>query len=385
MAYKTARHPVSGMEMLVGQTKVIFENGVVCTVPEYEDTLDMSTDEFDARMRSWEKVGEHYQFDFRYAVTTGVIRRKAHYVPQTKVVPVNQEVNAPAGTDVELVPDRTSREHEGDFDGAEPLGSWVVEKAPEPVLTPQSVIFCVMSVVGLLAALMSAYHTAMAMQAFGRPLAVGIVTGAVMVLFSATSFTAARWFLSEKGAVRSFAALFAALGVLVISYSMLSTLTVNYGAWQDVSETEQQAEVSGSAELDSYTQALELAKESLARQRAEVGRLSEEGIYWRSRNWKKADAVDAELKEARQKEEGLMREYSSLLSRRPEVVRNVQEGHEDVFSFLSSFFGWDPRTLRLFMQAVPAMFFDIIAPFALSCAVYLAEKKRRTYGKTEDD
>lgn len=384
MAYKTARHPVSGMEMLVGQTKVIFENGVVCSVPEYEDTLDMSADDFDARMRSWEKVGEHYQFDFRYAVTTGIIRRKAHYVPQTKVVPVNQEVNPPTGTDGEPVPDRMPREYERDFGGTEPLGSWVVEKAPEPVLTPQSVIFCVMSVVGLLAALMSAYHTAMAMQAFGRPLAVGIVTGAVMVLFSATSFTAARWFLAEKGAVRFFAVLFVGLGVLVISYSMLSTLTVNYRAWQDVSETEQQAEVHGSAELDSYTQALELAKENLARQRAEVGRLSEESTYWRSRNWKKADAVDAELKEARQKEEGLMREYSSLLSRKPEVVRNVQEGHEDVFSFLSSFFGWDPRTLRLFMQAVPAMFFDIIAPFALSCAVYLAEKRRRTYGKAEE-
>jgi hypothetical protein len=28
------------------------------------------------------------------------------------------------------------------------------------------------------------------------------------------------------------------------------------------------------------------------------------------------------------------------------------------------------------MQAVPAMFFDIIAPFALSCAIYLAEKRK---------
>lgn len=360
MANPTKKHPVNGMEYLRGREKVIFENGIVCTLPEFEQTLSMSVEELDARMAAWEKDVQKYMFDFRYAVSTGIMRRKAKFVPQVKEVA-----------------------EENDEASSLPLGSWTVEKSPAPRISPDAIILYVMVVVGLLSAVMSAYHTATCMQSFGRPLAVGIVTGIVMVLFSATAFTAGRWFLGEKGAVKGFSAMFLTLGIVIVMYSMLSTLTVNYGAWKGVSEAEEQVELEGNAELEAYDKKLEVLSGRIESQKKEVERLEGEADYWKAKSWAKYDTISSQLEGEKQKKAELEDEYTSLLSDRPSVIEKAQDRHEDAFMFLASFVNGNPRTLRLFMQAVPAMFFDVIAPFALSCAVYLAEKRRKQFEREE--
>lgn len=387
MANPTKKHPVNGMEYLKGREKVIFENGIVCTLPEFEQTLSMSVEELDARMASWEKDVQKYMFDFRYAVSTGIMRRKAKFVPQVKEVaasPVSVEVNEPSGDEYEAFKEPEEElEEESDEASSLHLGSWTVEKSPATRISPDAIILYVMIVVGLLSAVMSAYHTATCMQSFGRPLAVGIVTGIVMVLFSATAFTAGRWFLSEKGAVKGFSAMFLTLGTVIVMYSMLSTLTVNYGAWKGVSEAEEQVELEGNAELEAYDKKLEVLSGRIESQRKEVERLEGEADYWKAKSWAKYDTISSQIKSEKQKKAELEDEYTSLLSDRPSVIKKAQDRHEDVFTFLASFVNGNPRTLRLFMQAVPAMFFDVIAPFALSCAVYLAEKRRKRFEREE--
>lgn len=350
MAFRTERHPANGMEMLVGKEHVLFSNGVLCTTAEYEGTTGMPADRFDAVILRWEQDPKR-QYDFRYAVTTGILRKKARQTGETE-----------------------STEDDGGTESA---------PAPEKrhVLEPQTIIFLVMCVTGLMSAGMSAYHTAVAMTSFGRPLAIGIITGTVMVLFSATAFTAARWFLMERGAVKGFSLLFAALGTVIVVYSMMSTLTVNYDAWKDVSEDEAAVSAEDSAVLASYDARLRLLEAELDKADTEIASLEADAEYWRSMSWARYDAVAAKLDDARKHREELAGEYSRLLSSRPEAVAVVREEtfEGDAFSFLAGFLGAEPSFLRLFMQAVPAMFFDVIAPFALSCAVYLAERKRRAH------
>lgn len=374
---KTEKHPISGMEILIGEKKVIFENGVVCSLSEYEPTTYMSPDEFDSWMSTYEHSPEHYQFDFRYAVSTGVLRRKPKYVPQTKVVPIEQEVNLPRGDEAEAF---MEMQDEDNKEGGMPLGAWTVEQVKKPfVLSPVLIILYVMSIVGTMSAIMSAYHTTVANNLLGRPVAVGLITGTVMVLFSATAFTAARWFLSEKGAVRFFAALFAGLGIMVISYSMLSTLVVSYDAWSRT-ETEEKAELaSDSEELVSFDYQVTLKQEELNELKESEDKLIEEAEYWKDKSWKRYDALEEQIVDIRKKITDARSELSSLISKRPQVASKAGEEKEDVFTFLSSFIKVNTRTLRLFMQAVPAMFFDVIAPFALSCAIYLAEKRRKQF------
>jgi hypothetical protein len=231
---------------------------------------------------------------------------------------------------------------------------------------------------------MSAYHSTKTLQLFGRPLFVGVITGTVMVMFSSTAFTAARWFWQEKGFVRLFSVVFLLLGLMVIAYSMLSTLTVNYTAWSKVETEEKLETVENSEELAAYEAQVKLKTEELNEATATEKAISEEAEWWKNRSWKRYDELSADLSEQRKKVSTIRSELSSLLSSKPQLASKVTEEKEDVFKFLAGFIKVQPKTLRLFMQAVPAMFFDIIAPFALSCAIYLAEKRKKEDSNVTD-
>lgn len=342
------KHPVLGINYIVGQTKVIFENGIVCTPSELAAIDMMSKEEAEALMQELSEREDRYKFDYQYAKTTGILR---HY---------QRKGTLPAET-----PEIVEK---------------LQEKEVEPKklrLSPASIILFVMSVVGIMSAVMSAYHTTIANQIFGRPTIIGLVTGTVMVLFSATAFTAARWFWAEKGIARLFSALFAALGIMVILYSMMSTLVVNYGAWSRTEEQEKTEITQDSEELSAFNARVQLKQEELDGYVETEKELGAEAEYWKDKSWKRYDALQEQLTDIRKKITEARSELSSLISERPQVASKIAEDKEDVFTFLSTFIKISPRTLRLFMQAVPAMFFDIIAPFALSCAIYLAEKRNK--------
>lgn len=357
---KVKEHPVTGEKYIQGSNMVIFESGILVLVREFVETTHMTKEEVEAKMQEWSEDPDKYRFDFKYAQTTGIIRRfqkKVQHLPPADYADKGWE-------DVENL-------QKSDFQ-------------PKKIrLSPASIILFVMSVVGIMSAVMSAYHTTIANQIFGRPTIIGLVTGTVMVLFSATAFTAARWFWAEKGIARMFSALFAALGIMVILYSMMSTLVVNYGAWSKTEEQEKTEITQDSEELSAFNARVQLKQEELDGYVATEKELGAEAEYWKDKSWKRYDALQEQLTDIRKKITEARSELSSLISERPQVASKIAEDKEDVFTFLSTFIKISPRTLRLFMQAVPAMFFDIIAPFALSCAIYLAEKRNKKEDENE--
>ena len=338
-------HPVTGEKYIEGKNKIIMESGVLLTPAEFAKTTMMSKEEVGAVMQELAGREDRYRFDYKYALTTGVLR---HFQRKVENVPAKEPV--------------------------------VVEKLQKPKvqrkLSVVLIILAVMCITGIMSACMSAYHSTKTLQLFGRPLFVGVITGTVMVMFSSTAFTAARWFWQEKGFVRLFSVVFLLLGLTVIAYSMLSTLTINYTSWSKVEEAEKSEVVENSEELAAYEAQVKLKTEELNEAMATEKSLSEEAEWWKNRSWKRYDELSAELTEQRKRVTVIRSELSSLLSSKPQLASKVTEEKEDVFKFLSGFIKVQPKTLRLFMQAVPAMFFDIIAPFALSCAIYLAEKRK---------
>ena len=346
MTVKEKVHPVTGEKYIEGNKKILFESGIVMTPAEFSASTMMSREEVGALMQELSEREDRYRYDYKYALTTGVLR---HFQRKPEIEPAEEA------------------------ESVEKLHKDVVQRK----LSPALIILLVMSIAGIMSACMSAYHTTMAMRFFGRPIAIGLITGTVMVLFSATAFTAARWFWQERGFVRGFALVFVLLGVMVIAYSMLSTLTVNYRAWNEVAKAERSETAENSEELVAYEAQIKLKQEELDDALATEESLKTELEWWRNRSWNRYDALNTELSEHRKKITALRSELSSLLADKPSVSSKVVEEKEDVFTFLSGFIKIQPKTLRLFMQAVPAMFFDIIAPFALSCAIYLAEKRNR--------
>lgn len=342
-------HPVTGEKYIEGKNKVIMESGIVLTPSEFAQTTMMSKEEVGALMQELSEREDRYRFDYKYALTTGVLR---HF---------QKKPEGNQGKTAENFPK-----------SVEELQKPKVQRKLSVVL----IILAVMCITGLMSACMSAYHSTKTLQLFGRPLFVGIITGTVMVMFSSTAFTAARWFWQEKGFVRLFSVVFLLLGVMVIAYSMLSTLTVNYTAWSKVETEEKLETVENSEELAAYEAQVKLKQEELDEAVATEKAISEEAEWWKNRSWKRYDELSADLSEQRKRVMAIRSELSSLLSSKPQLASKVTEEKEDVFKFLSGFIKVQPKTLRLFMQAVPAMFFDIIAPFALSCAIYLAEKRK---------
>ena len=340
------KHPVLGINYIAGQKNIIFENGVICAPVELAASEMLSKEEAGAWMQELMSREDRYKFDYQYARTTGILR---HY---QKKPPVPSPAQTPKSV--------------------EKLQTAQVRRK----ITPALIILLVMSITGILSAVMSDYHTTVANTIFGRPLVIGIVTGTVMVLFSATAFTAARWFWNEKGFARAFSTLFATLGVMVIAYSMMSTLIVNYDAWNKTAIEEKIETAANSEELLAFEANVKLKNEELDSLKSTEAALQEEAEYWKDKSWKRYDALQEQITDIRKKITDARAELSSLISERPQVASKAGEEKEDAFTFLSSFIKVSPRTLRLFMQAVPAMFFDIIAPFALSCAIYLAEKKK---------
>jgi hypothetical protein len=338
-------HPVTGEKYIEGKNKIIMESGVVLTPSEFSQTTKMSKEEVGAVMQELAGREDRYRFDYKYALTTGVLR---HFQKKPETVPAQQPKSV------------------------EKLQKPKVQRKLSVVL----IILAVMCITGLMSACMSAYHSTKTLQLFGRPLFVGVISGTVMVMFSSTAFTAARWFWQEKGFVRLFSVVFLLLGVMVIAYSMLSTLTINYTAWSKVETEEKLETVENSEELAAYEAQVKLKQEELDEAVATEKAISEEAEWWKNRSWKRYDELSADLTEQRKRVTAIRSELSSLLSSKPELASKVTEEKEDVFKFLSGFIKVQPKTLRLFMQAVPAMFFDIIAPFALSCAIYLAEKRK---------
>lgn len=342
-------HPVTGEKYIEGKRRIIMESGVVLAPAEFAQTTMMTKEEVGALMQELSEREDRFKFDYKYALTTGILR---HYQKKPEG---NQGIVA------EISP--------------KPVAKLQKPKVQRK-LSPALIILLVMCTAGIMSACMSAYHTTLAMRLFGRPLAAGLITGIVMILFSATAFTAARWFWQEKGFVRGFAFIFILLGAMVIAYSMMSTLVVNYKAWANVEETERVETAGDSEELKAYEAQIKLKTEELDEAVATEKAISEEAEWWKNRSWKRYDELSEQLTEQRKKVSVARSELSSLLSSKPQIASRVIEQREDVFTFLSGFIKIQPKTLRLFMQAVPAMFFDIIAPFALSCAIYLAEKRK---------
>jgi hypothetical protein len=345
-------HPVTGEKYIEGKNKIIMESGLLLTPSEFAQSTMMSKEEVGALMQELSEREDRYRFDYKYALTTGVLR---HFQKKAEGNQRKSEESFPKTAE-----------------NAAKLQKPKVQKKVSVVM----IILLVMCVTGIMSACMSAYHSTKTLQLFGRPLFVGIITGTVMVMFSSTAFTAARWFWQEKGFVRGFSVVFLLLGVMVIAYSMLSTLTVNYTSWSKVETEEKLETVENSEELASYNRQVELKTEELNDLISEQTRLKEEAEWWKNRSWKRYDELSAQIAENGEAVRKARSELNTLISSKPQLSGKITEQKEDVFTFLSGFIKVQPKTLRLFMQAVPAMFFDIIAPFALSCAIYLAEKRK---------
>jgi hypothetical protein len=237
-------------------------------------------------------------------------------------------------------------------------------------------VMVTMAIVGLGSAVMSAYHTSTFLYDGGKPAWASLMTGIMLILFSGTAFTAARYFFQENGAICVFGILFIVAGLAVIVYSMFSTLTVNFNQFKWKSDEQAVIAVADSEALAAHEYIIEENRSILDEVNGEIARLEGEADYWRARSWQRYDELNARLIVTHERREALRAGLLRLEAEKPALVREAAVSRETVYTFLARLLNLPEDVARFFVYVVPACLYDILAPFALSVVLLLIDKRR---------
>jgi hypothetical protein len=361
---KIRRHSGSGLEYLSGTNTVLFSTGVTMPRSDFDKVKDDAN--FVKYLDELAQDPANRDFDWRYACSTGQLRRKK--------------------TCADLVANvRTERRRKKQIAEVRKIEAVEQKKSlvKNYVFSSAFSVMAVMAIVGVGSAIMSAYHTSAFLYEGGKPAWASLMTGIMLILFSGTAFTAARYFFHEGGAVIVFGMLFIVAGLAVIVYSMFSTLTVNFNQfkWKD-DETVATA-VADSEALAAHTYIMEETRSMLEEVGSEITRLEGESDYWRERTWRRYDEFNTQLTAARERREALRAELVRLESERPAIMEQATVSRETVYSFLARILKLPEDVARFFVYVVPACLYDILAPFALSVVLLLADKRKKDTGANQ--
>ena len=350
-------HAGTGLRFIRGAKQVLFETGIVIPRAEF-DKLENAG--LAGRLAELAGEPQNSNFDFAYGCTTGVLRRKKG----TADLVANARTERRREKEIKAVTEIKKEEQKKDAAG--PF-----------IFSSVSIVMLVMVVVGLGSAIMSAYHTSAFLIEGGKPVWTGILTGVMFILFSGTAFTAARYFLQEKGAQKLFGVLFIAAGFAVIAYSVFSTLTVNFNQfkWADDGKS---AIAAGSSELLAAHEKLTADnRAALDEVNMEISRFDQEMEYWKTMSWRRYDEFRALLEEAQAKRAGLRQRQVELESSKPELVAQAQSSRETIYKMLSRLLKLPEDTARFFAYVAPACLYDILVPFALSIVLLLTDRRKK--------
>jgi hypothetical protein len=358
---KIHRHDGCGLEYLSGARQVLFETGI--TMPRSDFDTVKNADNFLEYLDAAAQDPANRDFDWRYACSTGQLRRKKNRADLV--------ANA-----------RTERRRARQVEKVQEIESTEQKKADtrQYVFSSVFLVMVVMAAVGLGSAVMSAYHTSAFLYDGGKPAWVSVMTGVMLILFSGTAFTAARYFFQERGAVCAFGVLFIAAGLAVIAYSMFSTLTVNFNQFKWRDDAEAVAVVEGSEALAAHREQIRTLEEEIAAVSDEAAMLREEADFWRDRTWRRYDGIQERLTGRLGYLDSLRERYRTMVSELPRLTEAEAVSQETIYSFLGGFFHVKEEAMRFFVYIVPACLYDILAPFALSVVLLLADKRKNRSG-----
>jgi hypothetical protein len=357
---KVRRLKGSDLRYLCGTDKVLFENGVYISRKNFDEIKDTPGAVKELLDKSLMSEPQYCNFDWAYACSTGNLRRKKGIA------------------DLEVNP-RTKRRRERQTQQANEAVAEKQKKAVTQryIFSSAFLVTAVMAVVGVGSAIMSAYHTSAFLYEGGKPAWAALMTGVMLILFSATAFTAARYFFNEPGAVKLFGALFVVAGLAVIAYSMFSTLTVNFNQFKWRDDEQAVTAVEGSEALAAHREQIRLLEEELDAVVDEVAMLRGEADYWRTQSWRRYDSIQERLTGRSEYLNSLRERHSTLVGETPRLIEVEAVSQETVYDLLGNVLDIEEGAMRFFVYVVPACLYDILAPFALSVVLLLVDKRRK--------
>jgi len=241
------------------------------------------------------------------------------------------------------------------------------------LVNARNIVFVAMLAVGLLCILMSARNTASYLLLTGMEGVIALLTGIALIIFSATSFTAAQLFLAQKGFAKLFSIMFVVVGLTVITFSIFSTLSLNYSKFissdaiqadiKDLIEKRRSAIMADYKSSNAEQEGVDITKWTMQNMDRFLTLAEQQGASWNNSMRTIMETANSLNSAEQQKRQSI-----------DEVLENlyIETIPQTFFGFMLSLNNLDRKYLfDFFMIAVPAVFYDIIAPLAVTVVLLL--------------
>ena len=385
---------------LKDQKKFLCSNGVLFTLEEYKNGIDINA-EYERRTK------EDMLYDYAYAKSTGLLRKKLDSSPVEQTVENGALENEKIATESTSVPEQKKndetvpkvdvaeavtnelqnkvsvhgRAREDWRDTSEVQNEAEAEGQNGNSLDRQgekqgfSVVFIValLGFTSLISGYISTLHTATYLYDYVDMISSWLMSSSVTA-YNATAFEVSVIFKSKKRYGLTF--VFITLWSMVTLFSMATTVSVFYDRFNF---TEAQI-AQENKQSDSNKLALELlrTKEKDIREAIEF---KKKDIEYRQEKDYATTAVRAELNNLQTKLQENLTEQENLLKETPEITEKVTKRKESLFSFLGRLMHLEGGILEFIMSTMSAIFINLISPLSLTAVTELLKNNKQTLTK----
>lgn len=344
------------------------ENGVPFTLEEYRQGIDLPSE---YKRRKYE--GKF--FDYAYAKSTGLLRKKRGYGQPSEQISDNTERSANGDSlpstepeSFEEVQERSSgdnAETRNELDKQEEIKG-KIENGNVSDGRAVGFIIVLLTFTSLISGYISTLHTATYLYDYVDMISAWLMSSAVTA-YNATAFEVSVIFKSKKRYGLTF--VFITLWGIVTLFSMTTTVSVFYDRF-NFTETQLTEE---NRHTDSNKLALELlrTKEKDIREAIEF---KKKDIEYRQERDYATTAVRTELNGLQKELQNNLSEQQNILKETPAVTEKVINRKESLFGFLGRIMHLEGGVLEFIFSTMSAIFINLIAPLSLTAVSEILKK-----------
>lgn len=338
------------------------ENGVPFTLEEYRQGIDLPSE---YKRRKYEGK----LFDYNYAKSTGILRKKRSLVNLESKGNKNC-ASYEAKEESKSAPKNSSTDQEESK--AVPEVELHGDKGLSNNSKNQTIAFIclILLFTSVISGYISTLHTATYLYGYVDMISAWLMSASVTA-YNATAFEVSVIFKSKKRYGLTF--VFIMLWGMVTLFSMATTVSVFYDRF-NFTETQIAEE---NKQADSNKLALELLKKKEADLRESI-EFKKKDIEYRQERDYATTAVRTELNKLQEELQKNLSEQQKLLEETPEVTQKGAKRKESLFTFLGRLMKIEGGVLEFTMSTLSAIFINIICPFSLVAVAELRKKKELT-------
>lgn len=342
------------------------ENGVPFTLEEYRQDIDLPSE---YKRRKYEGK----LFDYTYAKSTGLLRKKRGSKPLSEIIKNDTQKcqqNDEENDSSERSSDLYRRNDTSSNDLEESKGSSGLENGNVSDGRAVGFIIALLAFTSLISGYISTLHTATYLYDYVDMISAWLMSASVTA-YNATAFEVSVIFKSKKRYGLTF--VFIMLWGMVTLFSIATTVSVFYDRF-NFTETQIAEE---NKQADSNKLALELLQKKEADLRESI-EFKKKDIEYRQERDYATTAVRTELNMLQEELQKNLSEQQKLLEETPEVTQKVTKRKESLFAFLGRLMKIEGGILEFTMSTLSAIFVNLIAPLSLVAVAELRKKKELT-------